>query len=872
MSAAPLLDFEGVAGAALKACPDLLWRWFPAGRIVGREFMVGNLRGDRGESLSINLDTGLWGDFAGPERGGDLVALYAAIHGLGQGEAARALAAELSMPLRPCGAGTSADVIRMPSRGQDWRPLLPVPDTAPPPPNRHPNWGTPAHVAEVRNSTGALLHLILRFEPPADRKRVVPLTYGTLDGRTDWHWKGPAAPRPLYGLDRLAAHPGRPVLVVEGEPKRDAAHRLLGARAVVVSWPNGADGVGKADWDPLRGRDVAVWPDADSMGRAAAAAVEVVLRGVGASVRVVAPPDAVPTGWDLADAERGGWTGDRVWEHLQRRSGDGGPERPPPAEHRAEWPFRLLGHDRGQFFFLPRGGGQVARLNARDLHNPASLVALAPLDWWEAAFPGRESFNARKAGNDVIRACERAGVFEPDRLRGRGAWLDEGRVVLHLGDRMLVDGAEVAPAAFRSRFIYEVARPFAVPLGEPLDDAAASGLVRLCCEVPWEDRGRDGRLLAGWLVAATVCGALPWRPHLWVTSETGGGKTWVLENLVQPVLAELALQVQGKTTEAGLRGELRLDARPVVFDEAETQNDADRARMQQVLDLARVASSDDGSDIIKGTRDGGATRYRIRSCFAFSSVNLGLSQAADESRAIVLNITPNPDKAAREDAFERLKRLHAEVLTPEFPARLLARTLALLPAIRANAEVLAAAISRGGVSRRTGDTLGVILACARSLDSAATMTAREADAFVARRAWVRDTAKRAEVAPEWERALSHLMQAEVRLVLIGSGRLDVATVGDLVGACVGAGTNPVPKPEADAALKRHGLRVIEGRLLIGSKSDPVRKVFASTPWADAFYATIARAPGAKKDVQTRFGPAYKDKCVSVPVTLLTEDS
>ena len=59
------------------------------------------------------------------------------------------------------------------------------------------------------------------------------------------------------------------------------------------------------------------------------------------------------------------------------------------------------------------------RLNARDLHNPASLVALAPLGWWEAAFPGRESFNARKARNDVLRACERAGVFEPDRLRGR---------------------------------------------------------------------------------------------------------------------------------------------------------------------------------------------------------------------------------------------------------------------------------------------------------------------------------------------------------------------------------------------------------------------------------------------------------------------
>jgi putative DNA primase/helicase len=89
--------------------------------------------------------------------------------------------------------------------------------------------------------------------------------------------------------------------------------------------------------------------------------------------------------------------------------------------------------------------------------------------------------------------------------------------------------------------------------------------------------------------------------------------------------------VQSKTTEAGIRGALGSDARPVVLDEAETQNEPDRARMQQVLDLARQGSSEGGSTILKGTREGGSRHYRIRSCFAFASVNLGLTQAADES-------------------------------------------------------------------------------------------------------------------------------------------------------------------------------------------------------------------------------------------------
>ena len=58
----------------------------------------------------------------------------------------------------------------------------------------------------------------------------------------------------------------------------------------------------------------------------------------------------------------------------------------------------------------------------------------------------------------------------------------------------------------------------------------------------------------------------------------------------------------------------------------------------------------------------------------------------------------------------------------------------------------------------------------------------------------------------------------------GGGRLDVTTMGDLVGACVGVGTPGISKPDADIALKRHGLRVLEGRLLVGSKSGPVRRI------------------------------------------------
>jgi hypothetical protein len=62
--------------------------WLPGGHKTGHEWACGSLRGGAGGSCSINLNTGAWADFSSDERGGDLVSLYAAIHGLTMGKAA----------------------------------------------------------------------------------------------------------------------------------------------------------------------------------------------------------------------------------------------------------------------------------------------------------------------------------------------------------------------------------------------------------------------------------------------------------------------------------------------------------------------------------------------------------------------------------------------------------------------------------------------------------------------------------------------------------------------------------------------------------------------------------------------------------------
>ena len=70
---------------------------FQADRCEGVEFVCGNLSGDPGGSLSVNMDSGVWKDFSTDEGGKDPVSLFAAIHGLKQGEAARRLSEHLRL-------------------------------------------------------------------------------------------------------------------------------------------------------------------------------------------------------------------------------------------------------------------------------------------------------------------------------------------------------------------------------------------------------------------------------------------------------------------------------------------------------------------------------------------------------------------------------------------------------------------------------------------------------------------------------------------------------------------------------------------------------------------------------------------------------
>lgn len=181
-------------------------------------------------------------------------------------------------------------------------PIVPVPDDVKHETGEHYQLGRPSQYWEYKSATGQTLFYVCRFIDKDGKKEDRPLSYREYkDGSRRWVYKGLDAPRPLYGLDRLASAPDSPVIVCEGEKATDAATALFPDYVCVTS-PNGAGSPHKADWIALEGRDVTIWPDHDDEGLKYAQSVARLAKQAGAqSVRIVTVPDDFPQKWDLAD-------------------------------------------------------------------------------------------------------------------------------------------------------------------------------------------------------------------------------------------------------------------------------------------------------------------------------------------------------------------------------------------------------------------------------------------------------------------------------------------------------------------------------------------------------------------------------------------
>lgn len=536
-----------------------------------------------------------------------------------------------------------------------------------------------------KNADGAVELVAARFEDDAGKKDVLSYYF---DGK---NLKMKGYPILLYGRDRLAENPDMDVLLVSGEKCAEAANSL---GFVGVTCNGGEKKIKTVDLSPLEGRNLWLWPDDDNPGRV----WERFIVGKFPDARIVEHipeiREKVQKGADIADAAEF-MQQDDVVKHI--RSAVKANKSAPQSIDASQWPFQILGvADDGRAYFI----SATERLHAYNLSSitRTQLVNLANVDWWRGQYGGDKN-GWDLAQSDIIHVSS-VGDFDPDRMRGRGAWREpDGRICYHNGRKVVGDFSE-------SRIYLRRSYKDIGLNGSYASAEARESVFNAAIDLTFTAFADCIRTLS-WAILAPFAGALPWRPAGLLTAASGTGKTTIVNSIIKP-LAMPIICSGGESTAAGIRQRIGLDSCAVVVEEAEADTQKKKQNRDETFSLMRQSTSDDSPDVLKGTIDGKGMRFTLRSMFFFVSVSPEIDSEADENRIFRVNLS----KAdyPREKWLQRDRALKASI-TPEVCAEIRAFTWANIGVIISLSERVAERVQMvAGIDNRAALSESLMIA------------------------------------------------------------------------------------------------------------------------------------------------------------------
>ena len=298
-------DIGAVADALSIHAQEVCRTFLSAGQRVGDEWLVGSIRNTPGNSFHVMLDGPKAGAFydhgSEPDpvvkRGGRLLTIIS--YGLKQTAEDFKSAADwgrnfLGWPAFSSNGHHKPDVFD--PLKQRWKP------------KGEEIWIKASEAWAYSTVSGEIQSYRIRFNHPTakdpvtgkPKKFVIP--WRLIDG--EWKCRGwkrkDDEKTPIYNLHLLARRPSATVIVVEGEKTADAAAKLFPAY-VVTTWMSGAESVGLAEWGPLIGREVILWPDNDAAGLLAMQDLQGILRDDAMADSRIVDTAGLPPKWDLAD-------------------------------------------------------------------------------------------------------------------------------------------------------------------------------------------------------------------------------------------------------------------------------------------------------------------------------------------------------------------------------------------------------------------------------------------------------------------------------------------------------------------------------------------------------------------------------------------
>ena len=542
-------------------------------------------------------------------------------------------------------------------------------------------------IHDYKTADGAIVCRVIRYEALGQEKapKIKPYTPKKEGGWWMCWPNNDALPAedqktegiPLYGLHSvlLQSQMEKQVWIVEGERCVD---RVLGTTYGEQQYQIPCVSPMKylktselktVDWEPLRNRKVLIIADTDDVGRKWAKAVAQYLHDhVTTKIRTVMPTG--DGGYDIGDAiAEGGPQGALKWI-KEIGVNDFIPEVIPVAnESTHEDDMLFLKTDYFTILGLSGNNVVIQKTNTfEDRHIPrnalsgqGNLVDIAPLEWWQSLC-GESGFSDRQRlqfANAMIRAAEHRGLISMDEILGRGAAIKEGQYFFNTGSGILCENQD--GLLTERRQFTDVKHIFTPGPTLKIDDTFdraeeyALDLYNALMCYRWNSPN-DGNIIAGWIVSSLVGGALRFRPMIWLTAPHETGKTFIMQNGLQPVHGNAILRIVDATA-ASISNQIKSDSLPIHIDEFEPEGQA-KNKHTDIMALIRMATSGEAARVRANVSGGIASKSIPRFSAVITSVNQMELTMASESRFAQVSLSQTPVKewaTVREKIFEATK-------------------------------------------------------------------------------------------------------------------------------------------------------------------------------------------------------------------------
>jgi hypothetical protein len=530
----------------------------------------------------------------------------------------------------------------------------------------------------------------------------------------------------------------------------------------------------------------------------------------------------------------------------------------------ADCPVRALGYNGGTFYFADRMG-QMRPLRAKDMTINELLALFGGDAGWLERECAPETTRKKKQDNAtwhnpsavgrLIRACRRAGVFDPaEQLRGPGLWPIEDitdlgtsfgaeQIILHAGDQIgvaLYDAGGLQSIDWENAggkvgsYVYMSKRPRARPADEAASEDDVAAVRDFLGNWNYVEPKLGHFLTLGIIGLSMVPALVPYRSGAIIQGSTGCGKSALMQFMNRSAMRMAAFYDDSTWAKLGDNFREHREAKAVFLNEAERSQD-NRRLAAQITMATLTYTRGEGRFGRSGKDD-----VDVQANFVFGAISPPPLRPQDANRLAVIRLKP-VDKTKASPSFEA----DLVELGDRIGPLLLRRLLEHWPRF----EILFTIFRKGLLDRkhafRSADTYGTLLAMAHLLSFDAEPVSDDVDAWCdeldVERMAIRDNRRAAH-----EQCLMRLMTFHVP----GESKSSPdKTLGEHIVLAI-----ETHNSELLRVIQRWGISIVKRRdkdgerkrwVAVSNSHEGLEKIFRGTAWADAGWMdSLRETPGA----------------------------